>query len=197
VLTKPRMRLMGIGSVVSISACLVLAGNAAASIVINKSIAGVSVGASMASVKHVLGTPNYNYTCAGQPPGPCGPGYGYHGGKPSSARFWTYSVRHVDVFFFHGKVQALTTTSSRERTSRGIGPGVSVAHMERVYPNGAIAPFSGAQGWWLPGAPKSNALFSVFVGSPRNNPTKLGGNISIVEIGRWLGDAYGCDFYDC
>lgn len=195
-MTKLGIRLTGIICVVSFAACYLLAGNAAARIVTDKSIDGVNIGASMASAGHRLGKPNYNYSCTGVI-GPCGPGDFYSNSKPSSTRFWTYTVRDLDVFFVHGKVQALTTTSSRERTNRGIGPGVSVAHMKRTYPTGAIAPFSGAQGWWLPGAPKTNALFTVFVGITRNRPTKLGGDISIVEVGRWLGDNYGCDFYDC
>jgi hypothetical protein len=184
VLTKLGMRLMRMTSIVSFVVCLLLAGNAAARIVIDKSIDGVGIGASMASAKHILGKPNYSYSCSGVI-GPCGPGYAYSHTKPSSTRFWTYTARDLDIFFFHGKVEALTTTSS------------SVAHMKRTYATGAIAPFSGAQGWWLPGAPKTNAPFTVFVGSPRNHPTKLGGNVSIVEVGRWLGDNYGCDFYDC
>jgi hypothetical protein len=194
-LNTPAARLARITAIALFGACLVPVAEAGARIVIDKSIDGVSIGASMASVKHILGKPNYNYTCTGQPPGPCGPGDMYHGGKSSSVRFWTYTVRDLDVFFFHGNVQAITTTSSRDRTSSGIGPGVSVARMERAYPKGAIAGFSGAQGWWLPGPPKTNALFTVFVGATRQHPTKLGGDVSIVEVGRWLPD--GCEFYDC
>jgi hypothetical protein len=191
------MRLACATSVVWFAACLAAVGYADARIVVNKSIDGVSIGASMAAVHHLLGKPNDNYSCTGAAPGPCGPGEPEPGSKPSAERFWDYTHRHLDVFFFHGRVQALTTTSSRERTSRGIGPGVSVAHTKQVYPRGAVAPFSGAQGWWLPGRPKRNALFTVFVGTSPNQPTKLGGNLAIVEVGRWLGDAYGCDFWDC
>ena len=196
-LTKLGMCSMRMTSIALFVACLALPGNAAARIVIDNSIDGVNIGASMAHVKHLLGKPNANYSCTGVI-GPCGPGEPESGpGKPSAIRFWDYTSRDLDVFFLHGKVQAVTTTSARERTSRGIGPGVSVAHMKRAYAGGAIAPFSGAQGWWVPGAPKTSALFTVFVGATRNHPTKLGGYISIVEVGRWLGNRYGCDFYDC
>jgi hypothetical protein len=176
---------------------LVVPASAAANIVLNKSIDGVTIGASMATARHILGKPNYDYSCTGASPGPCGPGNFEPGSKPGAERFWQYNRRQLDVFFWHGKVQALTTTLRSERTTRGIGPGVNVAHMKQAYRKGAVAPFSGAQGWWLPDRPKKGVLFTVFVGTPRNNPTKLGGTVEIVEVGRWLGDRYSCDFWNC
>jgi hypothetical protein len=185
-------------AIVSFVVCLALPSIAAARIVIDRSIDGVEIGASMTSAERILGKPSVNYTCQGII-GPCGPGepaFSGHG-KPSSVRYWDYNSRHLDLTFIRGTVQALTTTSMRERTSRGIGPGVSIARTKQTYTDGVIAPFSGAQGWWLPAAPKPNSLFTTFVGTTRHDPTKLGGDISIVEVGRWLGYRYGCEFYDC
>jgi hypothetical protein len=194
---KLGLRLTGMILGVCLAGCLALPAGAAARIVVNRSIDGVRIGASMAHVKHLLGEPNDNFSCTGIVPGPCGPGEPEPGSKPAAERFWDYTRRQLDVFFWHHKVQAVTTMSAHERTNRGIGPGVTVRHMKHVYRRGAIAPFSGAQGWWLPGRPKKNALFTVFVGSPRNHPTKLGGKLDSVEVGRWLGNSYGCYFYDC
>jgi hypothetical protein len=197
-LIKRRSRLVRAMAVVPFAACVALPSVAAARIVIDKGIDRVDVGASMASAERILGKPSVSYTCRGII-GPCGPGEpGFSGhGKPSSIRYWDYNSKGLDLIFMRGKVQALTTTSTRERTSRGIGPGVSVARTKQTYTNGAIAAFSGGQGWWLPAAPKPNALFTTFVGSTRRHPTKLGGDIAIVEVGRWLGYRYGCEFFDC
>lgn len=166
----------------AIACCVIALGvptSAAATIVLGKSVGGVHVGESMGAVKHQLGKPS-SVSCTLASPY-CEP----------HVKFWNY--KELQIFFLHGKVQALTSYSKQQRTSRGIGPGVSVARLKRAYPRGKVAPYSGAQGWWLPGAPTNDAPFTVFLGSSRKG---VGGSVQFMEVGHWL-SKYTCDFYSC
>lgn len=166
---------------------LAFPGSAVASIVLGKSIDGVTLGESTAAVAHHLGKPS-SVTCSLASPF-CLPGVKYWNYDATQTRF----PLSLQVFFLRGKVQAVTTYSNHQRTSRGIGPGVSVARLKQTYTRGKVAPYSGSQGWWLPGPPENGQPFTVFVGSAR---TTLAGKVSFVEIGRWL-NKYTCEFYGC
>jgi hypothetical protein len=178
------MRVLALRIAITYVMGLVLPATSPASIVVNKSIDGVVVGWGATSVRHLLGKPSSAGTCTSPGPiGPCGP----------VVEFWTYTPRDLKIFFVHSRVQALTTTSTKERTDKGIGPGVSVKLLKNRYPAGKVAPYSGTQGWWLPGGPTNGSLFTVFVGG---RGITLNGTLAIVEIGSWE-DKYSCDFFAC
>jgi len=97
------------------AACLLAAGaitsGAQARIVIGQGIAGVKIGDGQARVTKVLGS--------------------HHRVVPPT---WVYGRTHVG--FGHTRhVNDIWTTSRRQRTSRGIGPGASVAAVRRAYPD--------------------------------------------------------------
>ena len=111
-------------SVVSVAAALSVAcactATSEAKIVVNKGIAGVSVGDSKKSVKSRFGAP-FRETCDGKP-GNCKPLH------------WFYKKPKIDVAFYRGKVVHVGTTSKRQRTADGIGPGTSTKAVRARYP---------------------------------------------------------------
>jgi hypothetical protein len=70
-------------------------------------------------------------------------------GRPTSVAppTWTYRHRHLQVSFGHDRrADSLVTSSRRERTSRRVGPGSTVAAVRRAYPKARCveAAFGGA-----------------------------------------------------
>jgi hypothetical protein len=99
---------------ISTLAALRLAPGAFATIVVGQGIAGVKLGESQTQVRKLLGKPRYI-----QPPG-----WGY--GNPLGG--WV-------GFDFNHRVNDIWTTSRRQTTNDGIGPGASVSSVKRAYPN--------------------------------------------------------------
>jgi hypothetical protein len=94
-------------------------------IVVGRGIAGVQLGDPQARVSIILGkpvsvtVPNWNY-----------------GGQLHGA---------VEFDYWH-RVEAISTTSIAARTSRGIGPGVSIRRFRSVYPDARC--LAARQGTW-------------------------------------------------
>jgi hypothetical protein len=109
---RMRQRLV-VGLLLSTTAGTWVVPDASAKIVVGQGIAGVKLGESEAQVRKQLGKPRYV-----QPPG-----WGY--GNPLGG--WV-------GFDFQQRVNDIWTTSRRQRTNRGIGPGASVRAARRAYP---------------------------------------------------------------
>lgn len=90
-----------------------LAPAASASIVVGRSIDGVKLGDSQARVRQVLGKP------------------------ASTAQGWDYlkGLEGRVSFDAHGHVRGIWTGSPKQKTSRGIGVGSSLAKLKRAYPH--------------------------------------------------------------
>jgi len=176
--------------------CLLLAPLAASAdtsgrIVVDKSINGVRLGATQASVKKVLGRPRSTAHCSvftGCSPVP--------GANPGTAS-WTYGPsqrKQTSYVFIKGRVALMGTFSSAERTNAGVGPGTSLTIARQRYPDLAFHKFP-------PGQPPSG----YYMTPP---PTKMGddftmlviarGKVDWLEIGRWnASPKYVCDFSIC
>lgn len=105
-----------------VAACItaggVLAAVAEAKIVVGISIASVKLGDNTAHVNAALGKPDF-----------------------ISASTWYYFPHHAksgnalySVFFSHGHAALVLTSSTKERTDRGVGPGSSLSKVKGKYP---------------------------------------------------------------
>jgi len=97
---------------------LSLAPDTQAKIVVGQGIAGVRLGESEAQVQKALGTPAYKT----------------QEGKDSS---WGYPKAPLEGrigFDQYGRVNGMWTGSRHQKTSKGIGPGSSLAQLHKVYP---------------------------------------------------------------
>jgi hypothetical protein len=168
----------------AVSAVLVVTPVASAAIVVNQSVDGVRLGDRAKTVQHKLGKPNSNHTCnrfSGM--SPCGP----------AVRFWYYADRTLTVFLLHGRVQELDTASKTERTASGIGPGIRMSLVKRLYPHGSTGTLgSSIYGYFFAGFPKHNGdvFTAAFIAGNVKN------KVADVLIGRW-DSRYACDFFAC
>jgi hypothetical protein len=101
----------------SILAVLVFAATATAKIVVAKGIGGVSIGESEAQVEASLGAPSYKTS-------------------EGSASSWGYPKSFEGRVGFGASkhVTGMWTISKHQRTSKGIGPGSSLASTQKAYP---------------------------------------------------------------
>ncbi len=105
-------RLCGLGAVLVVLG-MAVAPVASAKIVVGQGIAGVKVGDSQARVRQVLGKP------------------------ASTEQGWDYPKTLMGVVGFDAKrhVNGIWTGSPKQKTSKGIGVGASVARFKRAYPH--------------------------------------------------------------
>ncbi len=92
---------------------------ASASIVIGQSIAGVKLNDSEAQVEQALGSPTLK-----QPP------------DSQGGVSWNYAKLPLMgvVSFTGGTITGMWTISKRQKTSKGVGPGSSLAQVRKAYP---------------------------------------------------------------
>jgi hypothetical protein len=109
------MTKLAVAGSIALLCCALYAGVSSAKIVAGKSVAGVSVGDSSASVRKRLGKPTEQ--------------------SPGSPAFYSYKSRGLVVAFVGGKVIHIFTDSKHQRTSDGVGPGVTRAAVQKRYPS--------------------------------------------------------------
>ena len=117
---KPRRsKLVVVLSLMLTAGVLAVAPTALANIVIGQSIAGLKLGASEAQIIKILGQPTLK-----QSPD-------YQGNVE-----WNYAKPPLlgALGLTHGRLNGLWTSSKRQKTSKGIGVGSSVAQVRRAYP---------------------------------------------------------------
>jgi hypothetical protein len=101
-------------ALLSVLACLwAFVPAAGAAIVVGVSVAGVKLGDSVATVKRKLGPPS---SVLGR------------------NKVFNYKRRKLTIAFNKGKATELVTSSSRERTAKGVGPGSTLAAVGQAYP---------------------------------------------------------------
>jgi hypothetical protein len=99
-------------------AVMAVASPASAQIVVGVGIDGVKLGQTEAQVRQALGAPGYTMPATS-------------GGESS----WGYpKTLEGRVGFKAGKVVAMWTIAKHQKTSKGIGPGASLAKVKRAYP---------------------------------------------------------------
>jgi hypothetical protein len=114
--------LAGAGMSCVLAAALLLPGAAAAKIVVGQSIAKITLGMSSSQVKKVLGPTEYVY-------GPTDPLNVYGGTE------WQYVTEpYTTPYFGKRGVTVVTTTSTAQKTSKGIAVGSSVSRFRKAYP---------------------------------------------------------------
>ncbi len=113
-ITHRIIRRLAVSILVGATAATWTAADASAKIVVGQGIAGVKLGESQTQVRRHLGKPAYV-----QPPA-----WGYR--NPLDGQVSLDYHRHVNDIW---------TTSRRQKTNRGIGPGSSVKAARRAYPN--------------------------------------------------------------
>jgi hypothetical protein len=118
-MTVRRAQLVALLSLMLTACALLAAPGALANIVIGQSIAGLKLGSSEAQVIEVLGSPTLK-----QPPD-------YQGNVE-----WNYAKLPLEgaLGLTHGKLTGMWTSSKRQKTSKGIGVGASVAQVRKAYP---------------------------------------------------------------
>lgn len=104
-------------------AVLTLPSAASARIVLGKSVGAVKVGDSTATVEARLGAPAETGCLNRQGVTDCDP----------EMIQWSYPKRQLIASFVAGKVADVQTTSTKQRTSKGIGPGVSRKKAAKAY----------------------------------------------------------------
>jgi hypothetical protein len=102
---------------------------AEARIVVGQSIAGVKLGMSMAQVKKKLGPPTLN-----------------QGADFKGDTEWNYAKKPLlgaMSFDKNGKLLGLWTSSKKQKTGKGVGPGASLAKVREAYPKAKckVGPF--------------------------------------------------------
>ena len=98
---------------------LTVAPVAHASIVVGQGIAGVKLGDSEAQVTQILGPPSLQ-----QPP------------DSQGVTSWNYTKAPLlgVVSFTNGDATGMWTASKKQKTSKGVGPGSSLAQVRKAYP---------------------------------------------------------------
>jgi hypothetical protein len=117
---KPgRSKVVAVLSLMLTAAALASAPTALANIVIGQSIAGLKLGSSEAQIIKILGQP----TLKQQPD--------YQGNVE-----WNYAKPPLlgALGLTHGRLNGMWTSSKRQKTSKGIGVGSSVAQVRKAYP---------------------------------------------------------------
>jgi hypothetical protein len=90
---------------------------------------------------------------------PCGP----------KVQFWSYTRRKLDILLLNGRAVMLGTQSTAERTSSGIGPGVSISVAMKRYPHGAVGQVGDIHGYYFPKVPThSGDIFTVVFTNSRS-----------------------------
>src|SRR3954451_8750652 len=102
---------------------------ASARVVVDASIARGRLGDTPAAVRAKLGAPGHR-SCVGIEPK----------AHRCDAVLQTYGSRKLSVLLLHDRVASLDTSSKRQRTNRGVGPGVPEKRAEQRYPNGHMEP---------------------------------------------------------
>jgi hypothetical protein len=101
-----------LAALVLTASALAFAPSAQANIVVGKSIAGVKLGDSVATVKRKLGRPQ---------------------DVLGANKVFEYKRKKLHVEFNKGVVTSLTTFNTHERTSKGVGPGSTLAAVAKAY----------------------------------------------------------------
>ena len=99
---------------------------ACARITVNRSVAGVGLGMTAAQVRAKLGAPALSTGTGG-------------------SRDLVYRDRGLVVTIAHARVVIVSTRSRHERTARGIGPGSTVAALQRRAPGARCGEKAGVQ----------------------------------------------------
>jgi hypothetical protein len=118
--TSIPQRLLGSWAVISVLAVTALASSASASIVVGQSIAGIKLGASQAQVTAVLGAPTLQ-----QAP------------DTKGSVEWNYAKQPLlgaISFAAGGELDSMWTSSKRQKTNKGVGPGSSLVQVRKAYP---------------------------------------------------------------
>ena len=100
----------------AIAAAVAFAPAAEARIVVGKSIGGVNLGDRVAAVKRKLGRPS---------------------SVMGANKILNYKARQLVIEFNKGVATSITTYNTHERTSKGVGPGSTIAAVKKAYGAGA------------------------------------------------------------
>jgi hypothetical protein len=153
------MRIALVGAVVV--ATLAAAGNAAAAIVVQRGMAGVTIGMTKAKVRALLGAPAK-----------------LHNGRNEFGRYTQFDYSNVTILFQSGShVTALRSRNSYEKTSRGVGVGSRAFDVRTKVPNVRCVNESGFNHCYV-GTFKPRHIITDFL--IRN------GRVTLVVVGRVL-----------
>lgn len=113
-----------VGVLVALIACCTLVAPAHAKIVVGKSAGGIAIGASTSAVTQEVGKPSKR-TCRK---------LFVSDDVKAVICDLIYRKRKLQIQTTEGRVSSVLTTSSKERTAKGIGPGSHRARVKKAYP---------------------------------------------------------------
>ena len=186
---KLRWTVLSIVAVAALAAASISLGASGASstrAVVDKGMAGVTLGATETRVRQVLGKPDSRSKC----------------GSSAMARqlcggpgvvFLRYSSPDLSIALVNGRVARFSTTSAKFRTRNGIGVGADFKDVLRKYPHGTTGGSSRFKWYFLGKAPTHTGDRYTLVDSANG---QLRGKIRDFDIGRW-DKKHRCAFFGC
>jgi hypothetical protein len=178
------MRSLILAAVVLAAVALPATASPSQLVVVNRSMAGVKLGMSPASVKKQLGKAESQSTCGSSEmdKATCG---------GAGVTNWRYMKGQLSVTFIKNRVVRLSTTSPKLRTRSGVGVGVAFSKVLQRYPNGTPGGRPNFKWYYLGAAPTKTGDVYTFASDASGT---MKGRVRDFDIGRF-DSAHHCAFF--